>query len=48
MAGKRNHPRSDDEALVIIHVLTATSRRSWVIDSEVTCHMCNDEAYLQI
>ncbi len=25
------------------HVLAATSKGSWIIDSGATCHMCNDE-----
>ena len=33
---------SDDEALVTIHSLSATSRGNWIIDSGATCHMCND------
>ena len=34
---------SDDEALVIGHALSATSRGNWIVDSGATCHMCNDK-----
>lgn len=34
---------SDDEAMVVSHALSATSRGNWIIDSGATCHMCNDK-----
>ena len=37
-----NFQNDDGEALVTTPALAATSRRSWIIDSGATCHMCNN------
>ena len=42
-ADAKEQVSSDDEALVVSHALSATSRGSWIIDSGATCHMCNDK-----
>ena len=34
---------SDEEAMVVSHALSATSKGSWIVDSGATCHMCNDK-----
>ena len=34
---------SNDEAMVVSHALSATSRGNWIIDSGATCHMCSDK-----
>ena len=41
-ANAKEQVSSDDEALVVGHALSATSRGNWIIDSGATCHMCND------
>ena len=38
---------SDDEAMVIGHALSATSRGNWIIDSGATCHMCNNKEFFK-
>ena len=34
-----------DEALVVGRAFSALSEEVWIIDSEATCHMCNDESF---
>ena len=42
-ADTKEQVSSDDEALVVCHALSATSRGNWIVDSGATCHMCNDK-----
>ena len=35
---------SDDEAMMVGQALFATSSENWIVDSGVTCHMCNNES----
>ena len=38
----RKQPSSQD-AMLITHALVAKSINDWIVDSGVTCHMCNDQ-----
>ena len=37
------HESSGEEAVIVTHALSATSKGNWIIDSGATCHMCSDK-----
>ena len=37
------HDSSDEEAMIVTHALSTTSKGNWIIDSGATCHMCSDK-----